>query len=369
MSQYQSNYQHHERLRSIVAAFLQKPGPKHWPTLAGELLPDPPAGSPLDELKLYRAWINYSHATANGHLQSLLGRTHLDLAAAQKAVTDRAIMVTGPISLAIRAAEMPGVTFPPAAAAQAVRSASVAASKPADDAARRYPLSGAKPFHAGSQPRINIPDGEVIPFAWRERATRLICKLFAVTRHGRKQGLGKQSSQTVLKTLMLNFCNNATNRCDPAYKTIAARCGLGRSTVADTIAALSDLGFLVVTNRTKPAPILSWAGAIIGYRQVQSSNAYALGFGNPLAIAAAAPREAINVVAAWPEEWYRFLRDLKEYILKQSESKSRPVTNDDLISERNYRPKPSYRTPFLRRVCRWRTVFDPKAGLQPIVGT
>lgn len=372
MSAYNTDFKQHERLRAAIISFLSQSGPKHWPSLAAELLPDPPSAVPIDELKLYRAWINYSYAAANGHLQRYLGRSHPELAAAQKAVADRAIMVTSPIRDAIRAAENPAMAVPPAVAiaAQAARAASVAGAKPADDAARRYPLSGAKPFHRGSVPhsasiqQINIPAGQIIPFGWRERATRLICKLFATTRQGRKQGLGKQSGQTVLKSLMLNFCNNATNRCDPAYKTIAARCGLGRSTVAEAIAVLTDLGFLVVTNRTKQAPILSRAG-VIGYRQVQTSNSYALGFGNPLAIAAAAGHEAIDAVAAWLEEWYRSLRELKNYLLKQSESRIHAGTNDDNYHKENIRPKPTSRTSFLRRVCRWRTVFDPRTGFNP----
>jgi hypothetical protein len=190
-------------------------------------------------------------------------------------------------------------------------------------------------------------------------------KLFSITREyrSRKQGILKQSGMTVIKCLMLNFANAGTGRCDPAYETIAARTGLGRSTVADAIALLSDLGFLDVTNRVKRVPIKGRGGQTIGWKLAQTSNSYRLGIGNFLAIAAAAPKSTLDAVAVWMEEWQAFLRSLKELLVQiknRSESKTRSGTDPDILSEGNNWPKRTSHNPFLRRLCRWRPANVPR---------
>lgn len=357
MSAYQTDFAHHQRLRTAVTTFLAGAGPKDWSQLAQQMMPQPPVGAPLDEFKLYRAWINYTSATARGHLERQLGRNHPDLAAAQRAIEDRAITVTMPVMLAMRA----GAEAPTAAARHAAEAAQIAAriaNRPSKQAAARYPITGAKPYHSGSREMINLPD-DPIPYAWRDRAMRLIGKLFSITRDGRKQGILKQSGMTVVKSLMLNFANGKTGACYPSYEAIAARTGLGRSTVADAVALLADLGFLDVTNRVKRVPITGRGGVVIGSRPVQTSNSYRLGSGNWLAILSAAPKAMIETVAAWIEEWSQFLRELKALLLNTTESRTRPETYTDILSEGKNQPKRTSHTPLLRRLCRWRTVPIP----------
>lgn len=332
-----------------------------WTELARLLLPEPTFGSTAAELQQYRHWINYTHMISRGRLEKRLGRTHPALAGAWRALDDRAITLTVPILAAAQAADA-ATTERAKATADAAAAAAVAANAPNPDVAKRYPISGARPYHAGSQDVINLPD-DPIPYAMRDRAMRLIGRLFSITREGRKQGILKQSGMTVIKSLMLNFANGKTGACYPSYEAIAERTGLGRSTVADAVALLADLGFLAVTNRTKRVPIFGRGGAVIGSRPVQTSNQYRLGSGNWLAIIAAAPQAAADAVARWLSEWQAFLKDLKAMLLRLTESKIDPETDTVHRTEGYYPAKPNRPSLNLRRSCRRRGPLTPRTLL------
>ncbi len=364
MSAYTNTFATMQRADAIIDRFLSATGAKSWASLAEALMPEPPTAAPQAELELFKSWIKYTSMVARGRIEKKLGHRHPDLVAAWAALDDRAIRVTAPITFASRNASAAG-----SAQARQAREAAELAAKAANaanpDVTRRFPISGAGPYHAGSRDAINLPD-DPIPYAWRDRAMRLIGKLFTITRDGRKQGILKQSGMTVIKTLMLNFANGKTGACYPSYEAIAARTGLGRSTVADAIALLSDLGFIEVTNRVKRVPIRGRAGDVIGSRLVQTSNTYRLGIANFLAVAAAAPKDALEAVAGWMEEWQAFLRSLKSILIRNNsnERESRIRAETDPIERYNH-PTPSIHARFLRRVCRWRPTFNPTTAIFP----
>jgi hypothetical protein len=363
MSAFQTTYHHHERIRSAVAAHLAAPKPKTWPELAATLMPPPRSGAPLHELRQYHQWVNFTCHTTRGHLERQLGRRHPELEAAQKAITDHAIRITMPIRLADISDRNTPLAQERDAREAAARAAEIA-NQPNADVTQRYPISGARPYHAGSieaDPPKLPHDG--IPFALRNEALQLIGQLFTLTRDGRRQGIMKQSGMTVLRSLMLHFANGKTGLCYPSYEAVAANTGLGRSTVADAISVLSDIGFLEVTNRVKRVPIRGRSGTVLGSRPVQTSNSYRLGVGNWLAIAAAVPAAALGAVLAWLKKWRNFLNRLRELLLKMTESRTRTETNPDCKSEGNPPAEPPRPPAILRRLCRLRASLTPKISL------
>lgn len=361
MYAYKTDYTAMQRTDAVIADYFAAPGAKSWTELASKLLPEPQFGASESELAQYQAWIKYTAMVARGRLEKRLGRRHPDLELAWNAIDDRTIRLNWPITLASRSLS-DSTRAAERQQQEAAQIAARAANAPNADVSKRFPITGARPYHSGSIEAINLPD-DPIPYAWRDRAMRLVGQLFSMTREKRRQGILKQSGMTVIKTLMLNFANQKTGACYPSYEAIAARTGLGRTTVAEAIALLGDLGFLQVTNRVKRVPILGKGGAVIGSRPVQTSNTYKLGTGNWLAIAAAAPKSSLDAVAEWLQQWSKFLKELKAFLLKMTEYETRSVTDTNILLERKNYPKPSSHTPYLKRLCRWRPAFVPTVAL------
>lgn len=101
--------------------------------------------------------------------------------------------------------------------------------------------------------------GRPIARADRGRILALARRLNADTRSPRRQGCLKATGLLVLETLMFQFVNHFTGRCDPSIKTIARAAGVGIRTVTRAI------------RRLKEAGLLSWR------RRFDASNRYAIG--------------------------------------------------------------------------------------------
>ena len=213
-----------QRVNALLDRYFTSAAPgKSWVQLADALLPEPPLGAPLPELTQYAGWIKYTTMVARGRIEKRLGHRHPELTLAWRALDDRALRVTAPITFASRNHDN-AASEEQTKARLAAEIAANAANAPNADVTKRFPISGAKPFHAGSRPAINLP-AEAIPYAWRDRAMRSLGQLFSVTRDGRKQGIMKQSGMTVIKTLILNFANGKTGLCFPSYEAIVRAAG------------------------------------------------------------------------------------------------------------------------------------------------
>lgn len=81
---------------------------------------------------------------------------------------------------------------------------------------------------------------------------------------GRKDGVIGQSGLRVLRTLLHQFHNASTGRCDPSYIGIMARSGLCKEAVATGLQKLEAAGVLKIVRRL----------ARDGWRTIQLTNAY-----------------------------------------------------------------------------------------------
>ena len=141
--------------------------------------------------------------------------------------------------------------------------------------------TGRNPFktYAPSPVWNDSARGEVrfFPLAKKE-AFALYRKLKAWNRQkaeGRYGGAIGSACLRVFECLAFDFLNFKTGRLDPSYDAIAAKTGLGRSTVAVALKRLKALGVIDWVRRCSPVPGGSPSGRH-GIRLEQDSNAYGL---------------------------------------------------------------------------------------------
>lgn len=87
---------------------------------------------------------------------------------------------------------------------------------------------------------------------------------------GRYGGALGSAALRVLESLIFDFLNFTTGRLDPSYEKIAGKTGLGRSTVAEALARLKQLGIIHWVRRCAE----DWVDG--KYQLKQESNAYSL---------------------------------------------------------------------------------------------
>lgn len=92
---------------------------------------------------------------------------------------------------------------------------------------------------------------------------------------GRYGGSVGSACLRVFECLAFDFLNYKSGRLDPSYNAIAAKTGLGRSTVAEALKRLKALGVINWVRRCSPVPGGSPSGRH-GIRMEQDSNAYGL---------------------------------------------------------------------------------------------
>jgi len=103
--------------------------------------------------------------------------------------------------------------------------------------------------------------------AWYHKARSWNAAKEAAGRYGGTLG---SSGMRVLECLAFDFQNYRTGRLDPSYLGIAAKTGLGRSTVATALAHLKQLGIIHWQQRSEH----HWHGGIFQLKQI--TNAYML---------------------------------------------------------------------------------------------
>jgi hypothetical protein len=100
---------------------------------------------------------------------------------------------------------------------------------------------------------------------------------------GERQGLRadhREGSCGPPGALLWGFHNAASGRCFPSYEAIADAAGCARSTVAEALRALEQVGVLSWVNRIKRVP--EWVPGLFGkasawrWRVIRTSNAYVL---------------------------------------------------------------------------------------------
>lgn len=92
---------------------------------------------------------------------------------------------------------------------------------------------------------------------------------------GRYGGSIGSACLRVFECLAFDFLNFKSGRLDPSYNAIAAKTGLGRSTVAEALKRLKALGVINWVRRCSPVPGGS-PSSRHGIRMEQDSNAYGL---------------------------------------------------------------------------------------------
>jgi hypothetical protein len=103
--------------------------------------------------------------------------------------------------------------------------------------------------------------------AWYHKARSWNAAKRAAGRYGGTLG---SSCLLVLQSLAFDFQNYKTGRLDPSYEGIAAKTGLGRSTVAEALARLKQLGIIHWQQRSAH----HWHNGRFELKQI--TNAYAL---------------------------------------------------------------------------------------------
>jgi AraC-like DNA-binding protein len=109
------------------------------------------------------------------------------------------------------------------------------------------------------------------------RIKTLARALMRRTEKGKAYGPITAKALAVLDALLWGFHNARSGLCYPSYETIAERAGCARSTVAEAIKALEDVGILSWVNRI--ARIRERAPDLFGHwgfrtRVIRTSNAY-----------------------------------------------------------------------------------------------
>jgi len=97
------------------------------------------------------------------------------------------------------------------------------------------------------------------------------------TEKGRHYGAITAKALAVLEALLWGFHNSRSGLCFPSYETIAERAGCARSTVAEALKALEDVGVLTWVNRIvrireRCADLFGMMGTRA--RIIRTSNAY-----------------------------------------------------------------------------------------------